>query len=199
MVGERSGRTMHILPTSFSRPQVKRIRIRTRVRVLASLLASFASVSPASASATSCAEPAGAAATFHAAFTDGTMVLGRASSHGLRAKACGAVIGKTGSMVLTIQPGNIAFQAVSVKILFIHVPATITVNTPLSGPFKTGPGLKSAEVSLSQSVGVVHVAGLQLRHRSVDADTHDRQERLAAWHDLHRWHGKRLHRQGCGQ
>lgn len=88
MVGERSGRTMHILPTSFSRPQVKRIRIRTRVLVLASLLVSFASVSPASASATSCAEPAGAAATFHAAFTDGfhaaftdgTMVLGRATS-----------------------------------------------------------------------------------------------------------------------
>ncbi len=147
---------MHILPTSFSRPQVKRSRIRIRVRVrvlvLASLFVPFASVSPASASATSCAEPAGAAATFHAVFTDGTMVLGRATSHGLRAKACGAVIGKTGAMRLTIQPGNIAFPAVSVKILFIHVPATITVNAPLSGPFKTGPGLKSAEVSLKANL-----------------------------------------------
>lgn len=151
-VGERSGRTMPIPTSCFSRPLAKRGWIGTRLLALASLLVPFVSVSPASASATTCAEPAGATTTFHAAFTHGTMSLGGATSHDLSAKACGAVIGKIGAMVLTIQPGNIAFPAASVKFLFIRVPSTITVNAPLSGPFKPGSGLSTAEVKLKANL-----------------------------------------------
>lgn len=142
-----------LIPTScLSRLLVKRSRSRVRVLALASLVVPFASASPASASATTCAEPAGAATTFHAAFTHGTMSLGSAKTIGLSAKACGAVTGKPGAMVLTVQPGDIEFPAASVKLLFVSAPSTLTVNAPLSGPFKPGHGLTSAEVNLKANL-----------------------------------------------
>ncbi len=118
----------------------------------ASLVVPFVCASPASASATTCAKPAGAVTTFHTAFANGTMSLGNAKAAGLIVKACGAVTGKTGAMVLTIQPGDIKFPAVSVKLLFISLPSTITVNAPLSGPFKPGPGFTSAKVNLTANL-----------------------------------------------
>ena len=138
---------MLIPASSHSRPLVG--RSRTLALALASLVVQFVSASPASASGTSCAEPAGAVTTFHAAFANGTMSLGSAKAAGLNAKACGAVTGKPGAMVLTVQPEDIEFPDVSVKLLFFSVPSTITVNAPLSGPFKPGPGFTSVEIRLS--------------------------------------------------
>ncbi|MHB8729581.1 MAG: hypothetical protein ACYC9K_11200 [Sulfuricaulis sp.] len=123
-----------------------------RALVLASLVVLYISASPASASSTTCAKPAGAVATFHTVFANGTMSLGNTKATGLSAKACGAVTGKTGAMVLTVQPGNIMFPTVPVKLLFIELPCTITVNAPLSGPFKPGPGFTSAKVNLTANL-----------------------------------------------
>lgn len=142
-----------LIPASCpSRPLVKWHWIPELALALASLVAPFATASPASASATTCAKPTGAVTSFHAAFANGTMSLGSAKAVGLSAKACGAVTGKTGAMVLTVQPGDIKFPAVSVKLLFISLPSTITVGAPLSGPFKPGPGSTSAKVSLKANL-----------------------------------------------
>lgn len=119
---------------------------------LASLVVPFVNANPASASATACAKPAGAVTVFHAAFANGTMSLGNAEAIGLSAKACGAVTGKTGAMVLTVQPGDIKFPAVSVKLLFISLPSTLMVNAPLSGPFRPGPEFTSAKAHLAANL-----------------------------------------------
>ncbi|MHB8716870.1 MAG: hypothetical protein ACYC9H_12785 [Sulfuricaulis sp.] len=52
--------------------------------------------------------------------------------------ACGAVTGKHEMLVSTVQSRDIEFPAASVKLVFISLPFTITVNAPLSGPFKLG-------------------------------------------------------------
>lgn len=129
-----------------------RSQIPMRALMLASLVVPFASASPASAGPITCAKPAGAVTTFHTAFANGTMSLGRAEATGLIVKACGAVTGKTEAMVLTVQPGDVKFPAVSVKLLFIELPSTIAVNAPLSGPFKPGPGFTSAKVNLTANL-----------------------------------------------
>lgn len=142
-----------LIPIScLSCPLVKRSRIRVLALEVAFLIVPLVSASPALASATTCAEPAGAVTTFHAAFANGTMSLARAKATSLSAKACGAVTGKLGAMVLTVRPGDIEFPAMPVKLLFVSVPSTITVNAPLSGPFKPGPGLTSAEVKLKANL-----------------------------------------------
>ena len=55
-------------------------------------------------------------------------------------------------MVLTVQPRDIKFPGVSVKLLFFSVPSVITVNEALSGPFKPGPGFTSAKVNLTANL-----------------------------------------------
>lgn len=143
---------MRIPASCPSRPLVKWRWIPELALALASLVAPFATASPASASVTTCAKPAGAVTSFHAAFANGTMSLGSAKAVSLSAKACGAVTGKTGAMVLTVQSGDIKFPVVSVKLLFISLPSTITVNAPLSGPFKPGAGFTSAKVNLTANL-----------------------------------------------
>jgi len=141
---------MRMSQSYLSRAQVRWSLIP--VLAFAALVVPFVCASSASASEISCAEPAGAVTAFHATFANGTLSLGMAKATGLSAKACGAVTGKTGAMALIVQPGDIEFRGVSVKLRFFSVPSTITVNAPLSGPFKPGPGFTSAEVSLKANL-----------------------------------------------
>lgn len=137
---------MRMSASYLSRAQVRWSPIP--VLAFAALVVPFSCASPASASEISCAEPAGAVTAFHAVFANGTLSLGRAKATGLSAKACGAVTGMTGAMALIVQPEDIEFLGVPVKLLFFSVPSSITVNAPLSGPFKPGPEFTSAEVNL---------------------------------------------------
>lgn len=138
---------MHIPTSSIRRLQVSWRPIT--VLAFATVIITFVCARPILASEARCAEPADAVTTFHAAFANGTMSLGRVKAVGLSAKACGAVTGSmTSAMVSTVQPGDIEFRDVPVKLLFFSVSPTITVNAPLSGPFKLGHGFTSAEVSL---------------------------------------------------
>ena len=131
---------------------LRRGRIPALALALASLVLPLATASPASADATTCTKPPGALITFHAAFGNGTMSLGSAKATGLSAKACGSVSGKLGALTSTVQPGDIEFPAISVKLLFISLPATITVNAPLSGPFTPGAGFTTASVNLTANM-----------------------------------------------
>jgi len=142
-----------MIESTKRRTLVRRSRIPVLALALASLVVPFVSASPASASSTTCTKPAGAFASFHAAFSNGTMALGSATATGLSATACGAVTGTLGSLVSTVQPGDIEFPAVSVKLLFLSLPATITVNAPLSGPFRVyGAGFSKADVNLTANL-----------------------------------------------
>jgi len=141
---------MPISASFLSHPLIRRSRIP--VQALAALFVPLISASTALASAPHCAKPAGAISTFHAAFTNGTMSLGSAKATGLSAKACGAVSGKLGALMSTIQPGDIEFSVVSVKLLFISLPSTITVNAALSSPFSLVHVFTSAEVNVTANV-----------------------------------------------
>ncbi|MHB8743166.1 MAG: hypothetical protein ACYC9L_08550 [Sulfuricaulis sp.] len=123
-------------------------------QALATLIVLFVCANPVSASAITCAKPANAVTTFHAAFKSGTMSFGSAKATGLSAKACGAVTGKHEMLVSTVQSRDIKFPAVSVKFLFISLPSTITVNAPLSGPFKPSRKYTSAAVNLAANLSV---------------------------------------------
>lgn len=122
------------------------------MQALAALFVTLINASTALASAPHCAKHAGAISTFHAAFTNGTVLLGSAKVSGLSAKACGAVSGKLWELVTSIQPGDIRVQDVSVKFLFLSLPSTITVNAALSSPFRPAHLLTSTEVSVTANL-----------------------------------------------
>jgi hypothetical protein len=108
--------------------------------------------SPAEASATTCTKPPTAFAGFHASFSNGSMKLGSATGSGLAAQACGSISIVNGQFISTVQPADISFAPVSVKILFLSLPATITVNAPMTGPAKIGAGFTSADISLTANI-----------------------------------------------
>ncbi len=113
----------------------------------------FVGPGPAEADPTSCEKPEGAFTTFTASFSNGTMQLASATATGLSAEACGSVALVPGQgFVSTVQPDNIAFGQVSVKLSFLRLPATVTVNEPIVGPVKIARGFVSADVTLPASI-----------------------------------------------
>lgn len=134
----------------------RRLRTRAGLILAAGALATaslaFVGTSGAGASATSCAVPEDGLG-FHATFKNGTLKLGSATATGLAADACGFIVANPdGTLVSTVQPGDIAFTPVSVKILFLSLPSTVTVNAPLSGPVQIGPAFDSADISLTANL-----------------------------------------------
>lgn len=131
---------------------------RRRRPIITALLAlamvfTVAGTDVAHAEAPTCTKPDGAFTTFTAAFANGNMKLGSATGSGLAADACGSVAIVPGQgFVATVQPTDIAFAPVNVKLLFLSLPATITVNEPISGPVKIAPGFASADVTLPANI-----------------------------------------------
>ena len=124
--------------------------------VMSSLLFSFtAAAGPAGADATNCASSkptTGALSSFHATFSNGSMKLGSATASGLSAQACGWIHFKNGVLVSTVDATDITFPSVSVKVLFLSLPATVTVNAPLEGPVSFANNFTTANISLSANL-----------------------------------------------
>jgi len=131
---------------------VRRAGVPVVAMVLTSLVASMLFTNPAGASAESCTALPGAFSTFHADFSNGSMKLGSATGSGLAAKACGSITIENGQFISNVQPADMSFAPVSVKLLFLSLPATITVNAPLSGPVKIAPDFSSADIDLTANM-----------------------------------------------
>jgi hypothetical protein len=138
--------------TSTPRRALRKASIPATVLITTALLFSGLGTGTAGASATDCVKPAGAFALFHASFKNGSMKLGSATGSGLAADACGSISISGGKFIATVQPADMAFAPVSVKVLFLSLPANIVVNAPVVGPAAISPDFKSADVSLTASI-----------------------------------------------
>lgn len=149
-------------PTMLGVIQMNQVRGRSRalrnagisvaIVVVSALLATGVGTGTAGASATTCTKPAGAFATFHATFSNGTLKMGSATGSGLAAQACGSISIVNGQFISTVQPADIAFSPATVKILFLSLPTTVTVNGPMTGPAKIGAGFTSADINLTANI-----------------------------------------------
>ncbi len=138
--------------TSTRRRTARRASIPVTVLLASTLLFSVLGTGAAEASATTCTKPAGAFAAFHASFSNGSMKLGSATGSGLAADACGSISAVGGKLVATVLPSDMSFAPVSVKVLFLSLPANIVVNAPVTGPAGISKDLKSADISLTASI-----------------------------------------------
>ena len=121
------------------------------VAALGTASLAFVGTAGAGASPTDCTAPP-ETLPFKAKFTNGTLKLGSASATGLSADACGVLSLDGDTFVSTVQPGDIAFSPVSVKILFLSLPSTVTVNAPLTGPVQLGPNFDTADIALTANL-----------------------------------------------
>lgn len=140
------------MSTSIRRRALRRVGAPSAILLASALLVSMLGTGTAGASSTTCTKPAGAFSTFHASFSNGSMKLGSATGSGLAAQACGSISIVNGQFISTVLPADISFAPVSVKILFLSLPASITVNGPLTGPAKIGTGFTSADISLTANI-----------------------------------------------
>ena len=124
--------------------------------VVSSLIFSFTTANPAAADATNCASSKPTTgvvvSSFHAKFSNGSMKLGSATASGLSAQACGWIHFKNGVLVSTVNATDISFPSVSVKVLFLSLPATVTVNAPLEGPVTFANNLTTANIKLGANL-----------------------------------------------
>lgn len=141
-----------MIHVSHARRPARRAGLLAATVLTVGLLVPLFGASPAGAGATDCVKAPGSFARFTATFSNGSMKLGSATGEGLGAKACGSITTSNGQFISTVQPADMAFDPVSVKVLFLKLPAKITVNAPVTGPAKIGPGFTSADISLSASI-----------------------------------------------
>ncbi len=138
--------------TITPRRALRRASIPTTVLLATTLLFSVLGTGAAEASATTCTKPAGAFMAFHASFKNGSMKLGSATGSGLAADACGSISVVGGKFISTVQPADMSFAPVSVKILFLSLPSNIVVNAPVTGPAGISKDFKSADISLTANI-----------------------------------------------
>jgi hypothetical protein len=135
---------------------VRRVGIPAVVLLVSSLILSFTTANPAGADATNCASSKPTTglvlSSFHATFSNGTMKLGNAAASGLSAQACGWLHAMDGVLVTTVNPTDITFPPVSVKVLFLKLPATVTVNAPLEGPVTFANNLTTVNINLAANL-----------------------------------------------
>lgn len=128
----------------------RRARLLVTSVLISALVAGLGQTS-AGASAADCTVPAGAFK-FHASFSNGNLSLGSAKATGLTSTACGSIQIVGGQFISTVQPADISFPPANVKLLFLSLPSTITVNAPLSGPAVIAPDFSKADMSLTASL-----------------------------------------------